>query len=301
MMHRLLEIFNHPSPPVVVTQEKFDHFDDELSGTSKKRWHEITMDSDGDYIHDLLYVELQQDLFDYLFPAFLVRWWEAQQTHDDPDRYTWDIYGAFSQRHVLTTMMSPERRSALMAWMVDAYIDGVDLWSGRLTVDPYGDKSDRLQGPLEAFHALGYSVPITRPILERLCDVTTEGRAQWWLVISSGIAWNENECPFITPWDPDRGGGGIYVLESAASFSKGYLEENLVAMTEVFNVQSIQNILGLSELMFQKDFEYNWIRAVQTRLAQDPRLHQRRIERFLKCLTEDGRLGRYERPLNDFD
>ena len=41
MVQRLLDIFDHPSPPAVVTQEKFDHFDDELGGTSKKRWHEI--------------------------------------------------------------------------------------------------------------------------------------------------------------------------------------------------------------------------------------------------------------------
>ena len=285
MVQRLLEIFDHPSPPAVVTQPTFGFLEDDYTDVCHKMWHEITFEADAQYLLDIQFVEIQQDLFDYIFPAFLIRWWEDQLSQQGGVKEIWGIYGSFSQCDLLNTMISPQRGHAIKDWIVDAYVDGVDLSGSRDSSESTTPGSYRIDSALWSFHALGQSVPTARLILERLRDVKTQGRARWWLVCSSGIAWNDNECPFVAPWNLGRSNGGIFVLGSGASDnSEGYLSENLLAMNEVFSIDTLQKVLATCQLMFESEFERNWVRAVQTRFAADPALYQRRIERFLACL-----------------
>ena len=194
--------------------------------------------------------------------------------------------------------MTPARCGQVLEWMTDAYLDGVDRWGGNLSVAPHPKPPMSLGMPLGSFHALGQTVRICSTLLERLKDVSTLGRAQWWLVIASGIAWNENECPFVPAWTPDIGGGGVYVLGADTSiYDHGYLPENLEAVRRIVTYESIQNLLGKSELLFDDSMLYEWCRECQSKLAADPSRARTRMARFLDHLSQPNLGGVRMNPL----
>lgn len=220
----MARIFGDPSPPRKITEKQFDDAQADLVATASKPWHQIDQSDYWHYLLDLCYVELQQDLFDYLFPAFLIKWWEGQLDRRGGPESECDFYRAIDHGEVFTKMMGETRRNEVFHWIVDAYMDGVDAWDGHLSVAYVKDGPDNLHGPLWSFNALGQSVPVLSALIERLSEVSTIGRAQWWLVLGSGILWKENECPAIPSWTPVGGGGGVYLTGSAASiFDHGYL------------------------------------------------------------------------------
>lgn len=209
MVARIAEIFDHPSPPAVVTERQFDDCQEELELLARKKWHEIGREDYWCYLLDLCYVPLQRDLFNYLFPPFLIKWWEGQLDQTGGPSSETDIYRAIDNGGCLYTMMDEERRNAVHAWMVDAYIQGVDAWSGRLSTKYNPSASDRLHGPLHSFNAIGSSLPIVAEIWSTLSSPETSGRAQWWLVLITGLVYRPNTCPFIPPWTRVDGGGAF--------------------------------------------------------------------------------------------
>lgn len=295
-------IFGHPTPPKVVTERQFDDFQEELVRLSQTPWHLIKEEDYWYYLMDLCYRELQQDLFDYLFPGFLVIWWEGQLSRKGGPASEGDFYRALWQGELLTKMMPLARRQAVMQWMVDAYLEGVDAWGGELSVTYQPNGPDNLQGPLNHFHALGQTVQITRPILKKLLEVTTVGRAQWWLVFGSGLVWNENECPAIPPWTPTQGGGGVYIMQSAAEiYDKAYLPENFEAFEEVLSYDQVAELVRQSHELLSTSPHGDWAFQTWREIQNQPERITRRLERFKELLTKPNLGGSVAKILDSAD
>jgi hypothetical protein len=285
MAGRLREIFGDPNPPATVTQVQFDGAQKYLHALATKPWSEIGPEEYWAYLLDLCYQPLQQDLFDYAFPAFLLRWWEGQLNRFGGPESECDFYQAVDHGDIFRTMMSDDRRAASFAWMVDAYMEGVDAWSGRLSVEYDPNGPNDLHGPLWSFHALGQSVPILEQIWPALSDVTTAGRAQWWLVLATGLAYKANTCPAIPARTPQKGGGGVYVQESAASiFAHGYLPANLDVVRTHLTPTTVTDQLARSASMLEHEREREWCSLVVTRIEEDPDAFAWRLELFLDYL-----------------
>jgi len=299
MVARIKSIFGNPKPPERITQVQFDGAQQALVRTSSKPWHEIGQEDYWHYLNDLSYVDLQPDLFDYLFPAFLIRWWEGQLNRLGGPQSESDIYFAIDQGQVFEKMMDDLKRRQVLTWMADAYIDGVDAWSGELSVIYDSQGPNNLHGPLWSFHALGQSVAITRSLLESLSNVSTIGRAQWWLVLGSGLVWNENECPAIPAWTPHGGGGGVYVTESDASiFDHGYLAENLRAIGKFLTYERLCTHLGESAQVIPSSSHRDWAKTTwQECVTQTPRI-ERRIARLIQLLGLPDLGGVRNEPLD---
>ena len=71
---RARRIFNYPKPPSSVLERQFDYFDDELQKLATTPYDEIDFGDLWYYHHDLAYVELQPEVFAYLFPVCLMDW-----------------------------------------------------------------------------------------------------------------------------------------------------------------------------------------------------------------------------------
>jgi hypothetical protein len=234
MARRIAETFGNPCPPERVTEEQFDGQQQQLAALARKPWSEIAKQDVWYYQMDLAYVTpLQQDLFDYLFPAWLLMWREGHLSRMGGPYGETDFCHAVHHGKVFERMIAPDRRAQVYEWVADAYIEGVDGWGGSLDVNYSATGPDDLHGPLWTFNALGQSMPIHSLFWDRLTTVETAGRAQWWLVFASGIAWKANECPFIPAWTKLGGGGGVYMTESGAGlYDIGYQPENLAFVRE---------------------------------------------------------------------
>ncbi len=299
MVDRLFRIFGEPTKPESYRQDQFDEADEALRRTANKAWHEIDQTDYWHYLMDLCYVELDQDLFDYLFPAFLIRWWEGMLNRTGGPESECDIYRAIDHGQVMTKMMDADRRSEVLSWMVDAYMEGVDAWGGQLSVAYSSNGPNDLHGPLWYFHALGQSVPIIDSILGRLADVCTEGRAQWWLVFASGLIWNEDEAPMIPPWTPDGGGGGVYILESAASiYNHGYLGEHHAAIKDRLTYEFVHSRLCLAGQILQSTPQKEWSQLAVEEMRKSPEYIELRIVRFMELLSEPDLGGVLNNPLD---
>ena len=284
MVVRLAEIFGHPQPPAKVTQKQFDGFQTELEELSRKPWHEIGRDDYWYYLLDLCYVPLQQDLFDYVFPAFLIRWWEGQLNRMGGPESETDFYRAIEHGECFYSRMSDARREAVYAWMTDAYVEGIDAWSGSLSVTHSSGGPDDLHGPMWSLHALGQSVPIIPAIWDQLCQIRTAGRAQFWLVLIAGIAFPPNACPWVPPWTPTEGGGGVYAIGSCADIGHGYLSTNLEFIKSRATAELLASLLNTAVARFIHPVEREWAIAVTERVRVDPTEFHRRLDRFLEFL-----------------
>lgn len=298
MVTRLKKIFGNPESPKFVVQKQFDGAQASLEKTSRKAWHEIDQ---SDYWHTLLdicYVDLQQDLFDYLFPALLIRWWEGQMSRKGGPESECDFYRAIDHGQVFIKMMDSSRSKEVFSWMTDAYLAGIDEWSGKLSVayDPNG--ANDLHGPLWSFHALGQSVPITHLIVKGPGEVSTEGRAQWWLVFATGLVWNENQCNELPIWTPESGGGGVYITESEASiFDHGFLTPNLHAACEFFTMERVRKCLEMSVDLIPSFPHGDWAKLALEEFWADPQKIEIRLQNYLKLLALPNLGGFRQNPL----
>jgi hypothetical protein len=295
MVRRLVEIFGDPKPPAKVTEDQFDGFQKELEALARKAWHEISREDYWYYLMDLAYVPLQQDLFDYLFPALLIRWWEGQLDRTGGPQGETDFYRALYKGEVIYRMMDEDRRRAVLTWIVDAYEEGVDEWSGKLSTVYNPNGPDNLHGPLWSFHALGQSLPVIPQIFPRLASIKTEGRAQWWLVLLTGLAYRTNTCPYIPPWTPVGGGGGVYVLESAtAAYDNGYLPQNLELIRSALTVPLLLSMLSTAKERLSGPIKRDWAEAIESRIHENRQQFARRLTLFLEYLGEHDLGGRQD-------
>ncbi len=299
MVVRIKEIFGDPIPPKLVTQRQFDYADEHLIRTASKQWHEIDQSDYWHYLMDLSYVDLQQDLFDYLFPAFLIRWWEGQLNRFGGPESESNIYRAIDHGDLLAEMMDESRRKQVLAWIADAYMEGVDAWSNKLSVDYTSRGPNDLHGPLSSFNALGQTVPVMQAIIERLANITTIGRAQWWLVFATGIIWNENECPAIPKWTPENGGGGIYITGSATStFNHGFLTENLNALEGFLDYETLTRLVERSFELIPSYPHGDWARMTREECLLQEESVTARLASLIRLLGLPNLGGFRKNPLD---
>ncbi len=238
LVAEIADIFGHPKPVEIVTEKQFDYGQDRLQVLARSPWHEMETRRDSFYLMDLAYCGLQQDLFDYAFPGFLIRWWEGLVAQASAAHGETDIYFAIWHGQVFNKMMPLERRTRVMEWMTRAFIDALDAWSGWTTWQ-YSEGTNHHF--LWTFNSLGRTLPVTPSLWKQMSNVSTPGRAQFWILIGTGLAYPTNEVPWIPPWTPDGGGGGVYIEESDDQiYTAGYLSENVDFLRQELTLESLR-------------------------------------------------------------
>lgn len=301
MAREIREIFGDPKPPATVTQRQFDGADDDLRKLASSTWEEILRADDWwAFLMDLKYTTLQQDLFDYVFPALLIRWFEGQMSQRGGPETETDFYSALRRGNALSLMLTPDRHHRTLEWMVRAYVQGVDGWDSSEFVAYQPQGPDRLHAPLASLSALGQSVPILDPIYQALQSVTTAGRARFWLVFGCGLVWNENECPSIPAWTLDGGGGGVYILANEASiFESGFLPSNLEAAERHLTYEAVGAAIEDAGLFMTEPSVQSWYEQMAKRYRQEPGRIKARLSNLLAWYGQPDLGGVLRLPLDN--
>ncbi len=238
-------IFGYPHAPRKVTQKPVDGWGEEYQALIKKQWHEIAREDWWHYLNDLNFVEkLQQELFDFVFPAFLIIWREGLEQRIYQPATESELFGAIHNGRIFERMMQPGRREEVEIWIVEAFCSQVETISAADIDISYG-RNEALHFFLWTFNAIGESVIVLDKILERIGTANTPGRARFWIVVIIELCFDHDTIPGMTPWTPTDGGGGISLFESGTeNFDNGFLPRNLDDYCGFLTFDRIQVLLG---------------------------------------------------------
>lgn len=204
---RVCGIFDNPRRVLKVRQRQFDYFDEVLERLAATPLDQIDFADLWCYHHDLAHVELQQDLFDYLFPACLMDWRETLMNNQACSHGDSEFHYGIHHGDVLETMMAPERREAVFAFFRDAFLERLDAERGFV----YAGSKTPAYGWIARFNSLGLVMPEIALLWRAWWLFETPGRAVAALQYCSGLMYFEDDNPLFPPWTQERGGGGPYI------------------------------------------------------------------------------------------
>ena len=226
-------IFGNPSPPACVTEQQFDGFEDQLYALSQTPWDRITPYDLWYYLHDLTYVELQPDLFAYLFPACLSFWYHSLLRSEDCAQGDAEFHVALFRGRILEKMVSPAQRNLILTFFHDGFLDRLDQERGFIS-SPVDAPA---YGWMRRFNSLGLVTPLIERIWTSWWSMQSCGQAVSALMYVSGLMYGRGENPiFKVPPGSKVGGVPLLWENDSYIFDAGWLPVNLDFLRRTLNV-----------------------------------------------------------------
>ena len=276
---RSRSIFNNPRMPTSVSEKQFDGFDRELRKIAKTEWKELNEEDLWFYLHDLAYVELQSDLFDYLFPVCLNFWYQSLMRSESAERGDAEFHYSLYRGNLLNKMTTKEQTQEIYSYFIDGFLDRIEAERGF----KYSGSSTPAYSWIARFNSLGY----ISPIIDQICDLwwtlDQPGKAVSAVMYASGLVYLRGDNPIFGDWTCNKGGGGPYLTESDAHiFDIGWLPENIEFLKEKLSVEYIQNKLHKAASMLSSEPEAE----ISLKVATDSLLNGEIIELRIGDLIE---------------
>lgn len=242
---RARQIFGFPNPPSKVTESQFDYCDDELQKLGTTPYEDIDFGDLWYYHHDLAYVDLQPDLFAYLFPVCLMDWHTTFVANESCSHGDSEFHYGLRHGNVLEKMVTQQQRDEIGKFFHDSLMERIDLergssFAGKAVTVPHGW--------ISRFNSLGLILPIIPDVWNTWWSLESVGRAVAALQYLSGFMYFEGENPIFDMWTPEEGGGGPYLWENDAMiYDAGWLPENVEflagTLTTDFVEESLRRVL----------------------------------------------------------
>jgi hypothetical protein len=234
---RALSVGGRPRPPGVVTQQQFDGNDDALRRLADPREEP----SDGDlveYALDLKYVQLQPDLFAWLFPRMMEVWRRYVLT-DTEHLWIDEFYGAMAMRPEVFGFGGKKRKHVVHHYMAEVVIGRIDR-----TAPLHPDRSRGTYSLFDHLSVLGIINPEYAEFWQAWWDLSTPGRCRVAIQWASTLMFFDEDNPIFPPWTP-YGGGGAPVLwdHHGMIFDQGWSSANVSFIERQLSVQYLRERL----------------------------------------------------------
>jgi len=226
IVDRSRAIFGDPSPPSNVWESQFDGFDDDLRRVAQMPWQTIPDADLWYYIHDLAYVELQPDLFAYLFPVCLNFWYRSLLDNRDCAVGDAEFHYALYRGQVLEKQVTPLQREHIYQFFIDGFLDCIDTERGFQGLG-HQDSTRIVCGWIYRFNSLGVVAPLIEPLWTAWWNMNTPGQAAAALIYLSGLMYRRGESPLFAPRVKKRGQEPSLWVNDSSIFDQGWLPVNL--------------------------------------------------------------------------
>ncbi len=224
--------------PQEVLERQFDGFDDVLESLARTPYDQIDFSRLWYYHHDLAYVELQPDLFAYLFPVCLMDWHGSLMRNEPCSHGDSEFHYGVRQGMVLEKMVDPKQRGAIYDFFRDGFVERLDAERGFV----YAGSRTPAYGWMHRFNSLGIVMPGIDLLWKRWWSLDTPGRAVAALQYCSGLMYAEGKNPFFPAWTPEDGGGGPYLWENDSHIhDAGWAEDNLAFLRTALTVEFVSD------------------------------------------------------------
>lgn len=271
---RVRAIFDNPEPPEHVGQSQFDGFDEKLAQLARTPYYEIDFSDLWYYHHDLAYMELQPDLFNYLFPVCLMDWHESLMenmpcSHGDSEFH----YGV---RHgkVFEKMLTPEQRTAVAEFFRDSFLARLDIETHVFPKD--ADKRPAFAW-LRRFNSLGIILPNLDIVWNAWWSLETAGRAIAAIQYLSGLMYPR---PWL--WEND-----------CHDFSYGWLAENVAFLEKTLTVDFVHRQFAHAVARLKDHSQVEQAQRAQLDLADWPERIEDRVGALPAALRDPQAEDRY--------
>ena len=186
---RVRAIFGDAEPPAQIWERQFDYFDSDLKRKAATPYREIDRDDLWYYFHDLAYVELQPELFAYLFPVCLMEWHDTLLRNESCSHGDAEFHYGMRQGKIFDKMLSPQQQDDVAEFFRDSFVQRLD--AEPVSVQP--TKTTHPFGWICRFNSLGMVLRRIDPVWESWWNVETRGRAIAVLKYCSGLVYFEGE------------------------------------------------------------------------------------------------------------
>ena len=283
---RVGRIFGHPKPPAEVWERQFDYFDEVLHKLARTPWEKIDFAELWYYHHDLAYVELQPELFAYLFPVCLMDWHETLLQNVGCSHGDSEFHYGIHQGQVFERMLTSQQLVSVFEFFRDSFLVRLDRERGFV----YRDSKTPAYGWMGRFNSLGGIIPQIDLLWDSWWSLDTPGRAVAAIQYCSGLMYFEGENPLFGNWTPESGGGGPCLWgNDTLIFDMSWLSENVTFLQKTLSAQFVADKLEEAVALLAGEPEHKQVKQVESDLDQYMEIIQSRVKE-LPSLLADPRL-----------
>jgi hypothetical protein len=247
-------IFGNPPALGKVWERQFDFFDDELQRLCRTPWSEIDFSDLWFYYHDLAFVELQPEVFAYLFPVCLMAWHDSLMKSESCGVGDAEFHFGIHQGHVLEKMMTPAQRMAVVEFFRDSFLSRLDQERGFV----YRGSKTPAYGWMCRFNSLGIVMPRIDMLWKSWWALKTAGRAVAAIEYLSGLIYPLGQNPLFPAWTPQEGGGDPPLLGHDSNIvDSGWMAENTSFLRAILTPEFVEDALhrAVKSLTTQPEYE----------------------------------------------
>lgn len=243
-IQNVVRVFGFPNAPSVITQEPFDDDPSHYHRLCLCRANPDPMDLYS-YADDLMYQDIQTDLFRYLLPICLSAWQKDLMASHKSEYlgFVEQFSGALARHNGFKGILKPSEHEAVSDFMCHTILDKIDqereLCFSGMGASPYS-WIDSIGSHGMAFTSIG-------DLWNEWWGCGTLGRACGVLQYASVLIYPDDENPIFTPWTPERGGGAPTLWETNSHiFDLAWLPENSDFLRAALTPDHVSNSVSMA-------------------------------------------------------
>jgi hypothetical protein len=243
-----------------VWERQFDYNDDVLRRLARTPYTEIEFGDLWHYHHDLAYVELQPDLFQYLFPVCLMDWHHSLTRNHACSHGDSEFHYGVRLGNVFEKMVSPQQRAAIYEFFRDSFLERLDAERGFV----YSGSQTPAYGWMHRFNSVGLVMPRIDILWGPWWSLDTPGRAVAALQYCSGLMYPEGANPLFAAWTADHGGGGPYLWgNDSLALDAGWMQENIDFLTATLTPAYVEDKVASAVARLKGEPEWQKARQLE--------------------------------------
>lgn len=275
---RACEIFGNAQPPKVVHERQFDGFDEQLRRLARTPYKQMDFSDLWYYHHDLAHVELQPDLFAYLFPACFMDWHQSLMRNEACSHGDSEFHHGMRRGEVFEKMMTPDQRNSVFEFFTDSFVERWDSERGFTTI--------RNRAPTAAWIDRFNSVGLIMPRIDLLWDawwsLETPGRAVAAIQYCSGLMYFDGDNPIfhaLNGISPNLWKNDSYV------YDVGWLDENVEFLKKGLTVDFVTKAVMNAAARLTGEPEWEKAHRLENELSTCRELIELRVNELPQLLS----------------
>ena len=275
---RACEIFGNPQPPKTVWERQFDYCDDDFNRFATTPYEQMDFADLWYYYHDLAYVELQPEVFGYLFPACLMDWHHSLMRNQGCSHGDAEFHFGIHQGNVFEKMLTAQQLDEVCEFFRDSFLERLDV---ERELSPVPSKFPSTAW-IDRFNSLGLVIPWIEVIWNSWWSLDTPGRAMAAIQYCSGLMYFDEDNPLFKTWD-----GFVPSLWKNDSwiFGTGWSDNNCTFLKRTLTVEFVNRQLPKAVDRLSEGSDFQQAQQIQNDLPECQELLEVRVNELPRLLS----------------